>query len=103
MTPSVTGMTARAKFGFRISSAFDGAQHGDRGRDQRVAVEQRRAEHAERDRAARPGFGGAEALLHQCHEREDAAFAVIVGTHDHREVLDAHDDGQTPEDQRQQS
>ena len=83
--------------------AFDRAQHRDGRRDQRVAIEQRRAEHAERDRAARPGFGGAEALLHQRDQREDAAFAVVVGAHDDREVLHADDDREAPEDQREQS
>ena len=93
MTPSVTGSTARSKSGFEHLQTFDRAQHRDRRRDQRVAVEQRRAEHAERHRAARPGLGRAEALLDERDQRKDAAFAVIVGAHDHREVLHAHDDG----------
>jgi hypothetical protein len=82
---------------------FDRAQHRDGRRDQRITIKQRGAEYAERDRAARPGFERTESLLHQRHEREDAALAVVVGTHDHREVLDRHDDGETPEDERQQA
>ncbi len=83
--------------------AFDRAQHRDRRRDQRVAVEQRRAEHAQRDRAPRPGVDRAVAFLDERHQRKNSAFAVVVGAHDHREVFHRHDDRQTPEDQRQQS
>ena len=47
MTTSGTDSTAREKLAIEDLDAFDRGQHGDRGRDHAVAVEQRRAENAD--------------------------------------------------------
>ena len=52
--PSVIGSTTLANVGIEQLEAFDGGEHRDRRRDQRVAVEQRRAECRERDERASP-------------------------------------------------
>ena len=42
-------------------------------------------------------------LLRERHQRERAAFAVIVGPQHEDDVLDGHDDRQRPEDQRDEA
>ena len=81
--------------------ALDGAEHRDRGRDQRVAVEERRAQHREQHEALRRLRARGELVLDQRDERQHAAFAVVVETQDHDEVLQRDDDQQAPEDQRE--
>jgi hypothetical protein len=74
----------------RHLKALDGGQHGDRGRDERVAVEQRRAEHTEGQRERR---AAGRRACHPAHERgkgHDSAFAVVVGAQDEGHVLDRH-------------
>ena len=75
-------------------------EHRDGRRDQRVAVEQRRAQHAkgQRDRGE-PGRGTGHAA-DQRGERHDAALTVVVGPQDEGHVLDRHDQRDRPEDQR---
>ena len=81
--------------------ALDRRQHRDRRRQHAVAEEQRDAEHAEdadqvgRFRCLR------QRALRQCRERHDAAFALVVGAHDHQHVLHRDHDHQRPEHQRQ--
>ena len=79
--------------------AFERAQHRDRRRNGAVAVQQRGAEHAERDHH-RP-FAMLDAQKR--HQRQDAAFAFVVGAHHHRDVFDRGGDHQRPDDQRQHS
>ena len=78
--------------------ALDGAEHADRGCNHAVAVEQRSAEDAERNqhgrRLARRRFSRRG---HQRGEREDAAFALVVGAHHDDDVLDGNDDEQRVE------
>ena len=98
---TVIGTTYGSKSGVATFEPFDRAEHGDRRRDHAVAVEQRRAEHAEQHqhRAAAPapsGRGG-----HQRGQREDAAFALVVGAHHDRDVLDRDDEQQRVDDERQ--
>ena len=79
--------------------ALDGREHRDRGGDDGVAVEQAGTDHAEQqgDMAARP----AEAALGQRDERQDAAFAVVVGPHQQHDIFQRHHDDQRPQDQRE--
>ena len=85
----------------RHLEALDGAQHGDGGREQAVAVEQGGAQHADHQvdaAAARVDRGLAR---HQRHQGEHAALAAVVGAHDDDDVLQGDDDDQRPGDQRQ--
>ena len=43
----------------------------------------------------------ARVLGHQRHQREDAAFALVVRAHDEDQVLDRNQQRERPEDQRQ--
>ena len=79
---------------------FEGAQYRDRRRDDAVAVEQRRPEQSHDDEGA-PAFGPVRAG-HR-HQRQDAAFAVVVGAHDEQAIFDGNGNDQRPEDQRQTS
>ncbi len=84
--------------GRRHLESLDGAEHRDRRRDESVTVEERRAEHAERDDARRDPLGRhAAARHHECGEGEDPTLTLVVGTHHEREVLDRDDDDQRPE------
>jgi hypothetical protein len=84
----------------RDFQSFHRGQHGDRRRDEPVAVEERSAEEADEQQET-----GADrvplAAQHQCHQCHDAAFALVVRAHDEGDVLDRHDDHQRPEHQRQ--
>ena len=83
--------------GRRELQALDRREHRDRRRDDRVAVEQRGADHAEqRDREDVVPHDA----LEQRHQRERAALAVVVGAHDQEHVFERHDDDQRPQDQR---
>ena len=72
---------------------FDRAKHRDRRRDHAVAVEQRRTEDAQEDEHG-PARPVALALRQQGGQREDAAFALVVGPHDDGDVLDRDDEQQ---------
>ena len=87
----------RRKRGDRCLDPFERAQHRDRRRDGAVAIEQRRTENADRDDAGTLAMLDAE----QRHQREDAAFAVVVGAHDHRDVFDRRRDDERPHDERE--
>ncbi len=78
----------------RDPEAFGGAEDGDRGRDDAVAIEQRGAEEPDRD----DGLPAANAQ-DQGEERHDPAFAAVVQSDDEDEVLDADDQDQRPDDQ----
>ena len=95
-------------------------QHRDGWRDHAVTVEQRRAEKAQHDeRNPRPldllptalgllvlgTFGLDLSLAHpgsECHQGQNAALAVVVGTHHVEDVLDRNDQGDGPKEQRKQ-
>jgi hypothetical protein len=74
---------------------------GDRRRDHAVAVEQGRAEQAERDEkdASFPVIRAAPLLEEQGKEGKDAAFPAVIRTQDEDDVLDADDEDQRPENQ----
>ena len=82
--------------------ALDRAQHGDGGGDDAVAVDQRGAKQAGRDQqAAAMQQAGLAGRPEQRHQRQNAALALVVGTHHHQAVLDGDGDDQRPDDQRQ--
>ncbi len=80
--------------------ALDRGEHGDRGRDHAVAVEQRDAEEPGDDqrrlhpRALQPGAAD------ERDEGHDAALALVVRPHDERHELDRDDQRDGPDDQR---
>src|SRR5579863_2851793 len=80
--------------------ALDRAQHGDGRGDDAVAVEQRGAHQADDHHYGVPPALPGALRADQRQQCEDAALAVIVGTHDEDRVLDRDDDDQRPEDQR---
>ncbi len=87
----------------RHTQTLHGREHRDRGRDDPVAVEQRRAEQAEQQEGeARHGARAVRfARLDQREQGEDPALAVVVRAHDEREVLDGDHQQERPDDQRQ--
>ena len=79
MMPASWAAPRAVQPGLQQLQAFDGAEHRDGRRDQRVAVEQRRAR--ARPATQRPRARGRAVpslLLDQRHQRQDAAFAVVV-------------------------
>jgi len=78
--------------------ALHGGKHGNRRRDHAVAIEQRRARDAEQDQNRNLRTVGN--LLDQRQQREDSAFAVVVGAHDEDDVFERHHRHQRPEDER---
>jgi hypothetical protein len=82
---------------------FDRAQYRDRRGDHAIAVEERRSNQSQRDDdLSAPGVGVAPLLLkNERQQRENSALAVVVSAHDENDVLDADDDYQRPDDQRE--
>ena len=90
------GQDVVLELGRRHLEPLGRAQHRDRRRDDAVAVEEGGAEQAEPDQRA-----AALLLAQERDEGEDATFAVVVQPHDHEDVLDAHDQDQRPDDERE--
>ena len=76
---------------------FDGRQHRDGRRDNRIAIEQSCTRHPEQDDASHIVAHGA---LGEGHQGQGAALAVVVGAQDEQHVLDRDDHDQRPEDER---
>ena len=76
-------------------------EYRDRRRHHAVAVEQRRAEQAENQDRIAPQRSFLDRPQRQGHQRHDAAFALVVGTHDEGHILDRDHDHQRPENQRE--
>ena len=91
----------------RDLEALDRAEHGHRRRNHAVAVEQRGAEDTESDeyRSAdcKPWCSGVSAgpARNQRGQCEHTTFALVVGTHHDRDVLDRDDEDQRVDDERQ--
>ncbi len=85
----------------RDLKAFDRAQHRNRGRDDAVAVEQGGADHAGGDDPTRRRRAAVGRTQGERGQRQDAAFAAVVGAHDDDDVFEGDDDEQRPGDQRQ--
>ena len=88
----------RVHFGAIDGHALDRAHHRHCRRDHRVAIKQRRGKHAQQDDAASPAIAGG-VLVDQGKQRKAAALAFVVGAHDHRDILQCHDDHHRPEHQ----
>ena len=78
--------------------AFDRRQHRQRRCDDGIAVEQRAADDAEQDDAARPSAG--RGALRQRHQCERAALAVVIGPQQDHHIFQRDHDDQRPQDQR---
>ncbi len=82
--------------------ALHGGQHGDRGRDHAVAVEQGGAEQHQQGEGAWPGERKRRHLAaDQAEQRQGAALPVMVGPQDEAGVFHADDEDHRPDDQRQ--
>jgi hypothetical protein len=90
----------RFEYRRRDIQPLDRAQHRDGRRDHAVTVEQGRAEDAEQHqrRRAPPRL---RAPGEQGRQGQDAALAVIVGTHHDDDVLERDDEQQRVDDERQ--
>ena len=82
---------------------FNGAQYRYRRSDHAIAVEERRSDQSQRDDDfSAHGVRVAPLLLkNERQQRENSALAVVVRAHDENDVLDADDDYQRPDDQRE--
>ena len=78
--------------------ALHGRQHRDRGRDDRIAVEEGGTGHAEGQDQRRAALGHRLALRHQ---RERPALALVVDVEENQHVLERHHEQQRPGHQRQ--
>src|SRR5262245_59221257 len=87
----------------RDRHTFDGAEHRDRRRDDPVAVQECSAEETEDDQDPAALHVGLSALLleNERHQRENAALAAVVRTHDEDDVLHRDDEHEHPHDERQ--
>ena len=75
-------------------------KHRDRRGDDAVAIEQRRADDAEEDQNRNSGAVGYAFRRHQGQQRQDAAFAIVIGAQDEDDVFERDHHHQRPEDQR---
>jgi hypothetical protein len=82
---------------------FDGAQYRDRRRDHAIAVKEGRSDQSQSDDdLSAHGVRVAPLLLkNEREQRENSALAVVVRAHDENDVLDADDDYQRPDNQRE--
>jgi hypothetical protein len=82
---------------------FNGAQYRDRRSDNAIAIEQRCSNQSQRDYDLSAHRVRIAPLLlkNQRQQRENSALAVVVRPHDEDDVLDADDDYQRPDDQRE--
>ena len=85
------------QFGCRDLQAFESRENGDRRGDGTIAIDQRRAEKADRD--------DERALLaldaEQRHQRQYAALTVVVDAHGEGHIFDRRDNNQRPDQQRE--
>ncbi len=79
---------------------FHGSQHGDGRSDHAVTIEQGGAKDAQQDQDPAHAVAGVP-LRQQRGQRQDAAFALVVGAKHDRHVLDRDDQHQRVDDQRQ--
>ncbi len=86
----------RHEFPIFRSDIFDGAQHGDRGREHAVAVKQCESENRGKpDPGLEPSTQRGRTVC-QRSQREHATLAVIVGAHDKNDVFDRDHDHERP-------
>jgi hypothetical protein len=94
----VIGTTQSLNAGVSQFQTLDRRQRRDRGRDDRIAIEHRGADHAECQHDGAPA--SRQHPLAKRHQGQRAAFAVIVGAQQDQHVFDGHDQDQRPDDQR---
>ena len=87
----------------RDLETLDRAQYRDRRRDHAVAVEQRGADQPRHHDPQIAPLAAMRRAQHQRGQRQQAAFAAIIGAHDDDDVFHGHDQDQRPEDQRQRA
>ena len=80
--------------------ALHGRKHRDRRGDDAVAVEQCRADDAEQHQHLNARAVGYPVRRHQGQQRQDPAFAVVVGAQDEDDVFERDHRHQRPEDER---
>jgi hypothetical protein len=78
--------------------SFNGRQHGQRRCDDRVAIEQGAADDAEQNHGA--GTTCPHRPMSQRHQRQGAAFPIVVGAQQNHDVLDRNNEDQRPNDER---
>ena len=84
--------------------ALDRRYDGDRGRDDAVAEQHRRADdHHQRQACRGEHRPERRGRARQRQQREDAAFTVVIDPHHETDVLDAHDEDQRPHQERADS
>ena len=88
----------RRQVGIIDRDAFHRRQDRHRRRDHRIAVEQRRGEHAQQNDAARPALR-LGLTVDQRQQRQAAALALIVGAHDDADIFQRHHQHHRPEHQ----
>ena len=81
--------------------SFDCREHRDRGREHRIAVKERRAEHADEEEGARPLRVPLDRRGRHREQRHDAALAAVVRPQHEYDVFQRHHDHQDPEDGRE--
>ena len=83
--------------------AFERAQDRDGRRDDAVTVDQRRPEQSHDDQRERARPAALEGSARdQGHQRQDAAFAMVVGPHDEQAVFQRDREDERPDDEGQQ-
>ena len=87
----------RREVGVDLFQPFERRQNRNRRRDHRVAREQRRPDDPEEEDQRRLL---SERALRERLERQDAAFALVVGLHQEQHVFAGDDDQERPDDER---
>ena len=92
----------RRQGGLGRGQALDGAHHGDGGCDDRVAVEQGQPDHRQHhDRLADLLCLAVQPAGRERRQRQNAAFALVVGAHDQHDVFDGDGQRHRPEQHRE--
>ena len=76
--------------------AFDGRQHRDGGRDHGIAEEEGCTNHAQHQNRAAFALGGG---FHEIDERQDTAFALVVGAQQQHDIFEGDDNDERPDEQ----
>src|SRR5437773_424472 len=81
------------------------SEHGDSGRDDAVAIQERGAEETDDDQPSPPPLVVHAALLaqEQCEKRQNSALAAVIRPQNEDDVFDTDDQDQSPQEQREDS
>jgi hypothetical protein len=78
------------------------SQYRDGWSDYAISVEQRRAEQSDSDE---PAIRTSRATLswrpYQCQESQNSTFPSVIGSHDHRQILQCYHEVEGPKNERQ--